>query len=73
MYDDIEKLIELSSHNECYVDDNDDFQTRYAIGKVNEYLSNGWKLLAINCSQNDDHTSQVHSYILGYPKSNSAE
>lgn len=73
MYDDIEKLIELSSRNECYVDDNDNVQTEYAIDKVNEYLANGWKLLAINCYQNADYTSQVNSYILGYPKSNSSK
>lgn len=73
MYDDIEKLIEVSAHNECYVDENDEFQTRYAVDKVNEYLGKGWKLLSINYSINDDHTSYVNSYILGFPKSNSSK
>lgn len=73
MYDDIEKLIELPGKNECYVDENNEFQTRYAVDKVNKYLEEGWKLLSINYSTNDDHTSYVNSYILGLPKSNSSE
>lgn len=73
MYDDIEKLIEISAHNEIYVDENDEYQTRYAVDNVNEYLKKGWKLLSINYSINDDHTSYVNSYILGLPKSNSSK
>ncbi len=73
MYDNIEKLIEISANDECYVDENDEFQTRYAVDKVNKYLEEGWKLLSINCSINDDHTSYVKSYILGLPKSDSSK
>ena len=73
MYDDIEKLIELPGQNEWYLDENDEFQTRYAVNEVNKYLEEGWKLLSINHSINDDHTSYVNSYILGLPKSNSSE
>lgn len=72
MYENIEKLIEISALNENYIDDNNEFQTMYAIDKVNEHLSSGWKLLAINSYQTSENTSQVHSYILGFPKLNSS-
>ena len=73
MYENIEKLIEISALGETYVDDNDEFQTNYAVNKVNEHLANGWKLLAINSCQTSENTSEVHSYILGFPKSNSSK
>lgn len=72
MYENIEKLIEISVFDETYIDDNDEFQTISTIDKVNEHLSNGWKLLAINSHQTSDNTSQVNSYILDFPKSNSS-
>lgn len=72
MYKNIEKLIEISALGKTYVDDNDEFQTISAVDKVNEHLANGWKLLAINSYQTSENTSQVDSYILGFPKSNSS-
>lgn len=72
MYENIEKLVEISAMDETYVDGNDEFQIICSVDKVNEHLANGWKLLAINSYQTSENTSQVSSYILGLPKSNSS-
>ena len=73
MYENIEKLIEISALNENYVNDNNEFQTICAVDKVNKLLSNGWKLLAINSCQSSENASQIQSYILGFPKSDSPQ
>ena len=72
-YSNIEKIINIENDNGWYVDENDEFQSKNPINKVNEHLSNGWILLSIDARPNDDHTSHIERYILGYPKSNSSK
>lgn len=73
MYENIEKLVEISALGIDSIDSDDNFQTISAVDIVNKHLAEGWKLLAINSYQTSDNTSQVHSYILGFPKSNSSK
>lgn len=53
--------------------ENNEIKSTDPLDKVNEYLSNGWFLLSIDCVSNDDHTSHIKQYILGYPKSDSSK
>lgn len=69
----IEKIINIYNDHKMYVDKNDEFQVTNPLDKVNEYLSNGWVLLSIDASPNEDHTSHIIQYILGLPKSNSSK
>lgn len=72
-YSNIEKIISIDNYSEMYVDENDNFARTDPLDKVNNYLAKGWILLAIDCSPNDDHTSHILKYVLGFPKSNSTK
>lgn len=61
MYENIEKLVEISALGIDSIDSDDNFQTISAVDIVNKHLAEGWKLLAINSYQTSDNTSQVHS------------
>lgn len=68
-FSNIEKIINIDNHIEMYVDENDNFKSTNPIDEVNKYLVEGWILLSIDATPNDDHTSHINQYILGYPKS----
>ena len=72
-FSNIEKIINIDNERKMYVDESDKFQIANPLDKVNEYLSNGWILLSIDSSPNDDHTSHIVQYILGLPKSDSSK
>lgn len=72
-YSNIEKLIDVDNYSEMYVDENNEIQHTNPLDIVNDYLSKGWQLLAIDHIPNDDHTSHIRKYVLGYPKSNSTK
>lgn len=71
-YSNIEKIINIENKTDVIVDDNDNFKVTNPLDEVNKYLSKGWVLLAIDAFPNDDHTSHINQYILGFPKSNSS-
>lgn len=71
-YSNIEKIISVENWSKTYVENNE-FKSTDPLDEVNEYLSKGWSLLSIDCISNDDHTSHIKQYILGYPKSNSSK
>ena len=72
-YSNIEKIMNIDNSPEIYVDGNDEFKQSNPLDEVNKYLSQGWVLLSIDSIPNDDHTSHIQQYILGYPKSNSSK
>lgn len=58
---DVEKIIKISLID-CLSENLD------LIDKVNKYLSDGWVLIDHNFG-----TSQIETYLLGYPRSNSSK
>lgn len=68
-YSNFEKIISIENSHACYIE-NDEFVENDPLKEVNEHLSNGWVLITIDAIPNDDHTSHVREYILGFPKSN---
>lgn len=73
-YSNIQKIINITNETKVIVDDEKgEFHTANPLDEVNKYLAEGWILLAIDAIQNDDHTSHIKQYILGFPKLDSSD